>query len=41
MQLVLALLMGRRVYLREASCRLSPKCSLLKPDARTYVECYA
>jgi hypothetical protein len=40
MQLVLALLKGRRVSLREASCRLSPKCSLLKHGVRTYTVCH-
>jgi hypothetical protein len=38
---VLGLLKGRRVSLREASRRLSPKCSLLEPGVRTYVKYYA
>jgi hypothetical protein len=41
MQSVLALLKGRRVSLREALLRLSPKCSLLKSLVRTYTVCHA
>jgi hypothetical protein len=38
MQSVLALLMGRRVSLGEASCRYSPKCSLIESGVRTYMQ---
>jgi hypothetical protein len=41
MKSVLALLKGMRVSLIEASHRLSPKCSLLELDVRTYMVCHA
>jgi hypothetical protein len=41
MQLVLALLKGRRVSLRDALRRLSPKGSLFKSGVRTYMVCHA
>jgi hypothetical protein len=41
MQLVPALLKGRRVSLVDASRRLSPKGSLLESSVKTYTVCHA
>jgi predicted HTH domain antitoxin len=41
MQLVVALLKERRVSVGKASRRLSPKCSLVKSDVRTYTVYHA